>query len=309
MVIGEEMRKNGVSIVLGSFNRLRFLKLTIDSVRKELLTAPFRNEIIVVDGGSSDGTLTWLAKQKDIITIIQHNRGKWRGKKIERRSWGYFMNLGFQCAQGKYVCMLSDDCLIVPGAIVNGYRLFEQELAKANKIGAVAFYWRNWPEQKKYWVGQTFGNKIFVNHGMYLKKALEDVGYIDEDLYSFYHADGDLCLKMWQKGYTCIDSPASYVEHYSHANMKVRTGNLAAQKADFQRYGDRWLGTYGNADRDWLEKSFVDPDRTATDFRVWTWKIRPMRGRRYLLCKFQFPFSCSVSFGKDGNGHERENSS
>ena len=136
------MKGKGVSIILGTYNRIRFLKLTIKSIRNELSKCAFPNEIIVVDGGSTDGTLKWLVKQKDIITIVQHNRGEWRGKRIERRSWGYFMNLGFKSAQGKYICMLSDDCLVLPGAIINGYKLFESELAKGKKVGAVAFYWR-----------------------------------------------------------------------------------------------------------------------------------------------------------------------
>lgn len=257
--------KKQLSVVLGTCNRLRFLKLTIDSIRRELDLCPFSHEIIVVDGGSTDGTLSWLLRQKDIVTIVQHNRGTWQGKKVERRSWGYFMNLGFKCAQGKYVCMLSDDCLVVPGAIINGYTLFEEELQKGNKVGALAFYWRNLPEQKKYWVGLTFGNKMFVNHGMYLKAALESVGYIDEDSYNFYHADGDLCLRMWQQGYVCMDSPDSYIEHYAHANGKGQ-GN----KLDWEHYVDKWEKLFGKPDHDWVEKEFMDRHHTARLFiRRW----------------------------------------
>jgi len=256
-----------VSLVLGSYNRKNLLKLTIASIREELSHASFPHEIIVVDGGSTDGSLRWLSGQKDIITIIQHNRGTWKGKEIRRRSWGYFMNLGFRCAQGTYVCMLSDDCLVVPGAIINGFNLFENEKKTGKKTGAVAFYWRNWPDQKKYRVGLTLGNKMFVNHGMYLKKALEDVGYIDETTYLFYHADGDLCLKLWEKGYEITDSPDSYIEHYTHATLSVRKSNLKNQKQDWDNYLKKWKGIFYHPDSEdtgtWIEKEYTDSHNIA----------------------------------------------
>ncbi len=261
------MIHTSISVVIGSYNRLPYLKPTIASVRKELKDTQY--EIIVVDGGSTDGALTWLLKQKDITTIVQHNRGKWNGKAIVRKSWGYFMNLGFKCAQGKYICMLSDDCLVVPGAILNGVKLFEKKLSGGEKIGAMAFYWRNWPEETRYKVGLALGGKMFVNHGLYLKSALDDVGYIDENAYVFYHADGDLCLKMWQKGYACIDSPDSFIEHYGHANRAVRVSNQKQTDTDWENYVKKWSDFYDvKVDHTgWTEKEYVDPLDTASIFR------------------------------------------
>src|ERR1043166_1154904 len=114
-------KKPLVSVVIGTYNRIDFLKPTMETVRAELSDS--RHEIIVVDGGSDDGTIKWLVEQKDIISIIQHNRGEWNGKPIERQSWGYFMNLGFRAASSRYICMLSDACLVIPGAIKNGLKL------------------------------------------------------------------------------------------------------------------------------------------------------------------------------------------
>ena len=260
--------KNKISVVLGSYNRCEFLKLTIDSVREELKNSNY--EIIVVDGGSDDGALQWLLQQKDIVTIVQHNRGNnlWC-KKVKCRSWGYFMNLGFKCAQGKYVCMLSDDCLVVPGAIKNGYEVFEKKLNGGNNVGAVAFYFRDWGKQKKYHVGFTLGLNMYVNHGLYLNDALKAVDYIDES-FDFYNADGDLCLKMKQVGYSCITSENSYVEHYPHANVAVRKTNESKYKNDLKKYLKKWMGIFYDKKTNILgkikEKEFEDFFKTGDRF-------------------------------------------
>lgn len=246
-----------ISTVLGTYNRLDFLKLAIKSIRQETEFVP--HEIIVIDGGSTDGTLKWLCHQKDLITIIQHNRGTWQNKSIERRSWGYFMNLGFRAATGKYVCMLSDDCLLIPNSIKHGYLLFEKELKNERNIGAVAFYFRDWSVNNKYFVGIPF-NKMFVNHGMYSKKALEAVNYIDEENYFFYGADVDLCFKMWNKGYVCIDSPNSFVEHYPHANKKIRKSNHFKDELELKPVIAKWKTIFP-------ETTYLDPNSTlTTDF-------------------------------------------
>jgi glycosyltransferase involved in cell wall biosynthesis len=253
-----------ISIVLGAYNRGAFLNKTLESVRNNGMTFPY--EIFVVDGGSTDGSLEYLLRQKDVTTIIQHNRGNFRGKPIERHSWGYFMNLGFKCAHGKYILMISDDCLLIPGAVENGVRLFEKLLSDGRKVGAAAFYWRDWPESQQYWVG-TIGERIFVNHGLFLREALEEVHWIDEETYQFYHADGDLCLRLWQKGYEVVDSPDSFVEHFAHANLSVRKSNSDFQRADWEAFKSHWQEVLeGRLDASAITHFYKDPYHTYLKF-------------------------------------------
>lgn len=259
-----------ISVVIGSYNRRELIKVCIDAVREELKDQKF--EIIVVDGGSSDGTVEWLSEQKDIILILQHNRGEWNGKSIERKPWAYFMNLAFKCASGKYICMLSDDSLIIPGAIKNGMYLFDELLDNDVKLGAVAFYFRDYPVRKKYAVAVNIGN-LYVNHGLYLNSAMRDVGYIDED-YHFYFADTDLVMKMKEKGYKCIASKSSFVEHYFEATPEIRASNNDDRKEkDRLRLIEKWKGkAYPETDYekylkivgywDFHESDFADSNNT-----------------------------------------------
>lgn len=258
-----------VSVVLGSYNRRAFLKSTLESVRKNGMDFPY--EIIVVDGGSTDGSLNYLLKQKDVITIVQHNHGTFKGQTVEKRNWGYFMNLAFKAAQGKYVLMISDDCLLVPGSIKNGVGLFEDQLSKGHRVGAVAFYWREWPMHREFMVGLTFGKK-FVNHGLYLRSVTQELNGFDEDTYHFYHADSDLCLRMWNAGYEVVECPDAYVEHFSHANMKVRLRNSAYQKEDWAAYEKRWNPVYHDSTGSAITKTFIDHFHT-TDHFPWVAKM------------------------------------
>jgi glycosyltransferase involved in cell wall biosynthesis len=267
------MSKPAISIVLGTYNRLKYLKPSIKSIRDEQKILPFTSEIIVIDGGSTDGTIKWLTKQKDIVSIVQHNRGNWMGKPIKRRSWGYFMNLGFKCAQGKYICMISDDCLIVPKSLLNGYKTFEQKLKEGKKIGFLAFYWREiplayqeWSKPGKYFVIRQTENVVLVNHGMFLKKALEENNYINEEEFIFYCSDGDLCFELNQQGYLGEISPNSYIEHYPHANNKTKIKNAEAGKNDRNKFLKKW-NLEINVKPPAFTKTYFDEFQTINQFK------------------------------------------
>ena len=235
-----------VSIVLGTFNRRPFLEAAIASVRASLIGSPY--EIIVVDGGSDDGTIDWLVRQHDIITIVQHNRVQVAGKSMRRRSWGYFMNLGFKCAEGRYICLLSDDCAVHPDTIANGLAQFDRDVGAGRLLGALAFPWRSWPEEKNYRVCMTIGDNLMANYGLFLRDAVAEVGWIEEERYSFYHADADLSLKLRQAGYEIAICEQALLEHYERAGIALREGNLATDETDWKALTARWRGIFFDPD-------------------------------------------------------------
>ena len=232
-------KKPVVSVVLGSYNRHSFLKLAIQSVRESCSQIP--HETIVIDGGSTDRSLYWLVKQKDVITIIQHNHGEWQGEKIPRRSWGYFMNLGFKAAQGKYILMISDDSILHKDAVQEGIDYLETLLEEDRKVGAVAFYFRAMPARhQSYFVHRTPSGQIYVNHGLYLRSALEEIDWIDEETYQFYCADMDLCLRLQQHDYEVIDCQTAFVEHYEDPRAILRTTGSTTMEQDHDALIEKW---------------------------------------------------------------------
>ena len=253
--------RSKLSVVLGTLDRLHLLQPAIASVRAQKVEAEV--EIVVIDGGSGDGTLAWLMAQKDIITIVQHNRGDWQGQPLPRRSWGFFMNLAFRATSAEIVCMISDDCLLLPGALQAGLdRLAELETT-GERVGGLAFPFRNWPDDRRYFVGKTLGGRMMVNHGFFVRAALQDAGWIDEEAYRFYKADSDLCLKMWARGWTIRDVPGAHVEHYVDPGEALRMRNNAAMAADRDVYTTRWKELAKAELPSRQEHDWQDPEDTA----------------------------------------------
>ena len=252
-----------VSVVLGTLNRRKLLEKCIASVRKEL--EDIHGEIIVIDGGSEDRTPAWLVKQQDIITILQHNRYKQDRVSMRRRSWGGFMNMGFRAASADYVLMISDDCLLLPGAITKGIERIQAARAAGVPVGACAFYFRNWPKEKRYYVQRTIGGNLMLNHGIYTREALEAASFANEDDYVFYKSDTDLSLKIWKSGHAIIDSPESICEHYVGIEEELRAGNTALMEYDRAQMRQFWpdLVTQEGVSR--MGKIYLDqlPDSAA----------------------------------------------
>lgn len=94
-----------VSIVSGTYNRLNLLKQMVHSVRNS--TVSISHELILVDGGSTDGTLEWVKEQQD-IRLIEH--GKLLGA-IKAYADGAAI------ARGEYVVFSNDDLHFVGDAI------------------------------------------------------------------------------------------------------------------------------------------------------------------------------------------------
>lgn len=261
-----------LSIVLGSYNRLPVLRKTIESVRSQTVDRPI--EILVIDGGSGDGSVEWLIAQPDVITLVQHNRAPKDQGGHRLKSWGWFMNIAFRAAHGRYVCMISDDCVLLPGTLQAGLDRVRAAEAEGIRLGGVAFYFRNWPVEKDYFVQHTIGGMLMVNHGIYSREALETVGYAEEQAFHFYKCDSDLSLKIWHAGFEIVDCPHALVEHLMLPEETLRLENNATMDRDRDVLHSRWAGVYCHPVFTSFFKApfrkelrYDDPNKTAELFR------------------------------------------
>lgn len=125
-----------VSIVLTTLNGAVHIRESIDSC----LSQTYQNlELIIVDGGSSDGTLAIVQSYADArIRVIhqQNNIGRLPGA----------LNLGLDAARGEYLTWMQDDSVYEPHAIETMVHCLEDD----TEIGQVcADYWQTDAEGHK----------------------------------------------------------------------------------------------------------------------------------------------------------------
>ncbi len=118
------MENPRVSIVTPSFNQQEFLERTILSV----LEQDYPNlEYIIMDGGSTDGSLQIIKKYESYLSYWQSQPDKGQVHAI---------NAGFRRATGEIFAFLNSDDLLLPGAVPHMVELYKKYPDAAGFVGA-----------------------------------------------------------------------------------------------------------------------------------------------------------------------------
>ena len=94
-----------VSIIILTFNRLDVTKDCIASIQRN---TPEKHEIIFVDNGSTDGTISWLRQQ----VAANSNYNLIENKNNEGFARG--CNQGIEAARGEYILLINNDTVVTP---------------------------------------------------------------------------------------------------------------------------------------------------------------------------------------------------
>jgi len=177
------------SIVMPSFNHARFIERSLNSVINQECEG---TELIVMDGGSRDGT-------REILERYSRHIAVWRSEPDRGQSDA--LNKGFACATGEIYGWLNSDDLYLPGAFHDAAHIF----AAHPQIDAVYGDWLSIDESEAILEccpalaasrGRLVTEGFFCNaQAMFWRRSLHQrLGDFDIELH--YTMDYDLMLRM-----------------------------------------------------------------------------------------------------------------
>ena len=207
-----------VAIVFGTYNRRALLEQAVYSARRAAGNVNY--QMIVIDGGSTDGSQDWLRKQEDVVLIEQSGPLTGAVKAF---------NLGFAHAVERgfpFVAHFNDD------AEYRGPKMLQQAVAmmRANpQIGAVAYEF----DLRGRWDFESVHGKLYTNFGVIRREAGMAAAVAAGDptgkawwnpIYKTYGADTELGCWLWKLGWIVHGARGLRV-HDSNVHDALRTAN------------------------------------------------------------------------------------
>lgn len=189
-----------ISIVSGTYNRLALLQRMVASVRADI---PVTYEIVLVDGGSTDGTQAWARTQDDVVLIEQ---GRLLGAVAA-------YNQGCHDALGEFVVILNDDVTVDRGTFPRALA-YMRDCPEAAQVAFGHHYQRRGQPDKPLVQaarGYTYGQCCMT------RRALGDMaGWWGQEGMRTYGGDSRLSLRLWEMGYRVLNGVECSVTDYEH---------------------------------------------------------------------------------------------
>jgi GT2 family glycosyltransferase len=215
-----------ISVVVPTWNALRFLPACIASLRAQLGPS---DEIILVDNASRDAAAGWARRHAPDLRLLElpHNRGFAGGS-----------NAGIAAARGDLLLLCNDDALLEPGGIAALRRALGADPATGAAAGVLTFSRR---PQVVASAGIAFRRNgvaidgslgcvrnalptaptaVFGASGglaLLRRSMIDDVGMFAEEFFN-YLEDADLAWRMRLRGWECRLAPQACARHVYSAS-------------------------------------------------------------------------------------------
>jgi len=228
-----------VSVVIVNWNGLHHLQDCLRSLR----ACDTRLQIIVVDNGSTDGSVAFLEQQDDVELVAKpSNLGFAEGN-----------NVGIQRTTGEFVLLLNNDTIATPKFLAPLLEAMQDPKVGACQCKTLTtttppmidaygscLTWTGFLLHHKYGqpdVPETPPFEIFAAKAAALllrRTALDGAGEFDPDFFA-YLEDSDLSWRLWLAGWKILCVPKSVVYHVAGATART----LPSEVVMFHSYKNR----------------------------------------------------------------------
>ena len=216
----------GITTVIPSRNGRELLEAHLPSVVAQ--ETPVPHEIVVVDNGSDDGTVAWLARRyPQVGTVLSR----------APLSFSRAVNNGIAAARYSRVCLLNNDMLLEPGFYTALWRAFDEvpdlfcataqihfpagvrreETGKAVMAHSSP---DDFPVRCDEPLPGEDGTWVLYGSGgcsLYDAAKLRALGNLDEAYEPAYVEDMDIGWRAWQQGWPTVYCAGAVVEHRHRA--------------------------------------------------------------------------------------------
>jgi GT2 family glycosyltransferase len=222
-----------INIIIVSWNAKGHLINCLNSLSNP---RGFTQEIIVIDNGSSDGSVEIIENQFPQVKLIKNN---------DNLGFAKANNIGIRASTGRYVCLINSDVIVLDGGIekliefmdknplvgMSGPRTLNQNYTLQHSCFHFPSIWNNFcqvfglnklfPKSKffsgpimKYWPHDCERRVDMLNGCFWLVRriALNEVGLLDEDFF-FYGEDVDWCKRFHEAAWDVMFYPQAEIIH------------------------------------------------------------------------------------------------
>lgn len=208
-----------VSIIVRTFNRKNFLLEALESIWSQ---TEHNYEVLVLDGGSTDGTKEFLESNKQ-VRLISRSGKNYIGA----------LNEGIKASKGEYIAFLDDDDLWKPEFLKKNLSQFEENPALSIACSGFHYFWEN-NRKKVFGIRKRVSsdnilselipaNLIPINSVLMRKEVFKTIGLFDETLTS--HEEWDVWLRAAASGlrFGFIAEPLALIRKH---NSRVTSDQL-----------------------------------------------------------------------------------
>jgi GT2 family glycosyltransferase len=221
-------RDLSVSLIVLNWNGKEHLVRCLPS----LLALDYSNyEVILVDNGSTDGSVEYVASEFPRVKVIENGR-----------NLGYAggMNVGIAQSEGDVVILLNNDVIVrrdwlseLMGAMaaderigIAGCKIFFADGETLQHAGGFVSYPLAFPDHYGYRQPDTGAYDALADvdyvtsAAMAIRRAaLAEVGDLDDEFYPIYYDDVDICYRARPAGWRVVYVPTAVLTHLESATM------------------------------------------------------------------------------------------